>query len=432
MTEQLTPKESLDFSKTPQKLGLREDVARVWRDAHPPKTLSSDDHLRYVKTQLRRPEFGGYQDHVLLAETAEISFQLKALRGEGTQAPQNPAPTSKTIEVKTEELTTVAELPTYACNTGERLSRQTDVDGVVCRDDELGRIAMIPALLATMQNGLFCGTKNDPSNVTTQRSTDDQRDVHFRLRDKSHGFPQRFYHDLCTFYAAAQLNGVSYRRFGNGEKLIDIRITFSKLAELQQKQTSTFSTNERKALLERLQVLKDNEVEVMQATNRLEHFRVVEDFCVSANGRELNILLSEKMSTDLLGSDPSGVRKEDIEALFRIVRGKKKNGKSYRLGGFVSYVKRQVGSMREGFVEKTTQALAHTIGIPGAGRRTAQALAREVYAYAEQAAEAVKESLFEPSNWFSKKKNRSYDDFDKFRLRVGHETHYVGCVPIRP
>ena len=72
------------LSDTPVSLGLAEDVKRIMRDAPPPSSMSSDDYLQYVKSKLREPRFGAYKDMVLIAETPEISFQLKLLQDANT------------------------------------------------------------------------------------------------------------------------------------------------------------------------------------------------------------------------------------------------------------------------------------------------------------------------------------------------------------
>ena len=72
------------LSDTPVSLGLAEDVRRIMRDAPPPSSMSSDDYLQYVKSKLREPRFGAYKDMVLIAETPEISFQLKLLQDANT------------------------------------------------------------------------------------------------------------------------------------------------------------------------------------------------------------------------------------------------------------------------------------------------------------------------------------------------------------
>jgi len=65
----------------PLSMGLAGDIKRVMTEAPPPRDLPEEDHLHYVKSKLREPGFGGHKDMVLLAETAEINFQLKMLRG---------------------------------------------------------------------------------------------------------------------------------------------------------------------------------------------------------------------------------------------------------------------------------------------------------------------------------------------------------------
>ena len=77
-----------DLDETPVSHGLAGDIQRVMRDAPPSSSIPAEDHLRYVKSKLREPQFGGHKEMVLLAETAEISFQLKRLRDDNAKRPE--------------------------------------------------------------------------------------------------------------------------------------------------------------------------------------------------------------------------------------------------------------------------------------------------------------------------------------------------------